>query len=300
VLCAESDDDRDSWVEMLVRYYTGTYSEEPVAYGLPMATNPYAYQNGNGGAARSSASLDITPGRRGPPRGVSRDDISISKGPAIPISQLPPDPTNVKLFQSAPLVDDHARSSSPAKSVDSSPTDRHGPGAFSDSQTARRILDRGQGQPSSLPDSSPISAALSPSTDAGNGALGQRANSELAHYPDLQEPRVGHGGRLHRQHSPEKHRTRDPQVERKSFHPTLGVVAPSPTPDRVPSPEKLDPNGKVKISGPLNGIPIPAGYKFGGKDAPSEAVSAANERREKAKSRSFWGFGRPNGKHLGL
>jgi RalA-binding protein 1 len=50
---------------------------------------------------------------------------------------------------------------------------------------------------------------------------------------------------------------------------------------------------RAKISGPINGAPIPAGYKFGGKDAPSESSASSNDRREKAKSRSFWNFGRP-------
>jgi RalA-binding protein 1 len=85
-------------------------------------------------------------------------------------------------------------------------------------------------------------------------------------------------------------------MERKSFHPSLNTVqsssvASSPT-DRIPSPDKLDTNGKVKISGPMNGTPIPSGFKFG-KDVPSVSEAAAAERR--AKSRSFWGFGKANG-----
>jgi RalA-binding protein 1 len=45
----------------------------------------------------------------------------------------------------------------------------------------------------------------------------------------------------------------------------------------------------------MNGAPIPSGFKFGGKEV-SSADQAANDRREKAKSRSFWGFGKTNGK----
>ncbi|KAJ7456232.1 hypothetical protein B0H11DRAFT_227019 [Mycena galericulata] len=33
VLCADSDADRDSWVEMFVRYFSDSYSEEFVSYG---------------------------------------------------------------------------------------------------------------------------------------------------------------------------------------------------------------------------------------------------------------------------
>lgn len=66
-------------------------------------------------------------------------------------------------------------------------------------------------------------------------------------------------------------------------------------------------NGKVKISGPMNGAPLPAGYKFGSGVAGKEPEPPAQtglglglmptpgDRREKAKSRMFWGFGRPSG-----
>lgn len=286
VLCAESDLDRDSWVEMLVRYFSGTYSEEPIAYGanpgLIPAQNRTASPNQSPVQSRSSTSADP----RRPSRGASKDDISITKGSAVTIAQLPLDASNAKLFHSAENLSlgDYPRSSSPSKSVDHAPIERQSPAALLDVQMARRLLERSQGQPSSLPDSSPLS---NPSFDAG-----QRAASELGHYSDLQD----HSGQ--RQHSPERHRTREPQSDRKIFVPNLNGVAQSPTPapsDRVPSPEKLDPNGKVKISGPINGAPIPAGYKFGGKDLTAADTAAANERREKAKSRSFWGFGRPNG-----
>ncbi|KAG7093858.1 hypothetical protein E1B28_007496 [Marasmius oreades] len=279
VLCAESDVERDSWVEILVRYFSGTYSEEPVAYGPGPTQQP-----------RPSASNDGAPPRR-LVRGLSRDDMAISKGQAIPISQLPPDVINAKFFQSGPAIDDVPRSTSPSKPIDMHTSERQQlPSSFSDSQTAKRILERGYGQPSSFPDSSPIS-----NPSASGAEAGQRANSELGHYPDMnvapQQPR---------RHSPERHRARD---QLKPFpHVTTGDTSSSPTAsspsDRVPSPEKLDANSKIKISGPLNGAPIPAGYKFGGKESSSETTSAStplNDRREKAKSRSFWGFGKQNG-----
>jgi RalA-binding protein 1 len=300
VLCAESDEDRDSWVEILVRYFSGTYSEEPLKYGAsPIVVNT-AFQNGAISATqpRSSTSSHDSPSSRRPTRGLSKDDISISKGAAVPISQLPPDYGNAKLFQPAPLViDKFNRSSSPAKSVEPSPTDRQATSFDTQNFTARRILERGQGQPSSLPDSSPLSAASHFPAEPAGGPLGQRANSELGHYPDLQDSR---GGRNNRQVSPERHRTRDPHDKHKSFYPTLNTVASSPTTDspvdRIPSPDKLDVNSRAKvISGPINGAPIPSGFKFGGKDAPSASESTAAERREKAKSRSFWGFGKANG-----
>ncbi|KAG6855952.1 hypothetical protein H0H87_009118 [Tephrocybe sp. NHM501043] len=277
VLCAESDDDRDDWVEVLVRYFTGTYSEEPIKYNAPSS-----YQSSIAGQSRSSTSSSAeSPTTRRPSRGFSKDDISISKGPAVPISQLPHDQSNAKLF--APTgygSEEYTRSSSPSKQVDS-PIDPQ-------NTAARRMMERGQGLPSSLPDSSPLSSVSNFNSDSSVGAS-QRANSELGHYPEL-------GGRSNRQSSPERHRARDPHDKHKSFHPTLNTVASSPTVpspiERGPSPEKLDAS-KVKISGPLHATVIPSGFKFGGKDSPSATDNAAADRR--VKSRSFWGFGKPNG-----
>lgn len=287
VLCAESDEDRDSWVELLVRYYTGTYSEELVfnsSSGLSVVNSIAASIAAQSGPRSSTSSNDspILTSRKPPVRGMSRDDA--------PTSQVPLD-ASTKLFQPPPLtLEDYVRSSSPSKSVDPSPIDRPG-GVLSDYQNpnTRRTMERGLGLPSSLPDSSPLSAAQGFQSEPA--LVGQRANSELGHYPDMQDP--PRSGRNQRQ--PE-HRSDG----RKSFHPTLNTLASVPftpaAPERASSPEKFDVNGKVKISGPLNGAPIPSGFKFGGKDAPSaEATAAANDRREKAKSRSFWGFGKANG-----
>lgn len=290
---------------MLVRYFSGNYSEEPITYAPSVSVaNVAAYQNGPAQPRSSTSSNDV--GRR-PVRRMSKDDIMISKGPAMPISQLPPDPNNAKLFQaSSTMGDDYSSSSSPIK-IEPSPTDRLPPAGFGDPQSARRILEHNQGQPSSLPDSSPLSGASPFPSDIMAGPFGKRANSELGHYPDHQDPRPAINGQSQRQQSPERHRTREAYNERKSFYPTLNTVASSPTTavasDRVPSPDKLDANEKVKISGPINGTPIPSGFKFGGKDAPppdaaaAAAVNEKNERREKAKSRSFWGFGKTNGKY---
>lgn len=289
VLCAESDSERDDWVDVLVRYVTGSYNEDGAAtFGpsppLSVNTNTTTTQGSVSSAQpRSSTSsnppfgndaLSTPNGRRPPIRGMSKDDIS--KGPAVPISQLAPDASNMKLFQAPPH--EELRAPSPTKSMDPSPVDRYGPNNFTDSDTAKRILDKGQPivdapLSSSLPTSSPL--------DGIGDAPNQRANSEMGHYPDLVDARHV---------TPERQR---PHRERKSFHPTLNTVASTPaTPARAeqdPSPENAPP--RAKISGPLGGTVIPAGYKFGGKDAPPEAGSAA-DRREKAKSRSFWGFGK--------
>lgn len=276
---------------MLVRYYTGTYSEDlvfnPVSRLTAAQSTSVATASLQMGQPRlSTSSTDVaslsTP-RKTPTRGVSRDDIS--RGSAVPIALLPPDANNAKLFQAGPTAEDYLRSSSPSRSMDPSPVDRHGPSASGGLDARQRSF----GQPSSLPDSSPLSSGqVFPLSDAAaSPAQVPRANSELGHYPELTPAR-------------KEHRARD---ERKSFYPSLAPVGSSPAPpavaapERVPSPEKLDASSKVKISGPMNGAPIPSGFKFGGKEAPSsDATAAANDRREKAKSRSFWGFGKANGK----
>ncbi len=197
------------------------------------------------------------------------------------ISKLSPDSSNAKLFQTGltPPEDPTASSRSPIKT--------------SVSPVESKALEPPLS--SSLPAASPLAGA----TDDVDvlASFSQRATSELGHYPDLvdqrEAPAKGRIGRL----SPEQHRRKD---RRRSINP----LKHSPIPERSSSPEKdgglhtprVDSHGRVKISGPMNGTPIPAGYKFGSKDAPSETLSST-DRREKAKSRSFW-FGRQHGATL--
>ena len=278
-------------MEMLVRYYTGTYSEELIfnpSSGLTSIQNnslaASSQQSGAIGQPRSSTSsndVSNSSASRLKASVVSRED---SKGTV----QLPPDAANAKLYTS----EDYTCSSSPSKSLESLPTDRQGASFSGGLDPHTRVMDRGLGLPSSLPDSSHLSCTPVFQPDANTA--GQRANSELGHYSDTNQ----------RQNSPEWYRNRDAHDGRKPFYSSLGTVAPSATtvmpppapPERVPSPEKLDANSKVKISGPMNGAPIPSGFKFGGSS--SDATAASNDRREKAKSRSFWGFGKASGEDL--
>jgi RalA-binding protein 1 len=279
-------------VEMLVRYYTGTYSEELIfnpSSGLTSIQNNSlavsSQQSGAIGQPRSSTSSND----------VSNSSASRAKASVVPREdskgavQLPPDIANVKLYPS----EDYTRSSSPSKSLDSLPTDRQGAPLGGGQDPHTRVMDRGLGLPSSLPDSPHLSSTPVFQPDANTAS--HRANSELGHYSDSNQ----------RQNSPEWYRNRDAHDGRKPFYSSLGTVAPSPTtvmppapPERVPSPEKLDANSKVKISGPMNGAPIPSGFKFGGSS--SDVTAASNDRREKAKSRSFWGFGKASGEDLFL
>jgi RalA-binding protein 1 len=274
----------------------GSYHDEPATAARgpsPISTNGGPHQSRS-----STSSNDPSPAsasRRTLIRGQSKDDLPkgpaleiIAKGPAVPISQLAPDASNAKLFQTPILLADDLRDSTPSK-IDPYIASRQS----SDGQHAKRKLgglERSQASgaldvplSSSLPTSSPLD---------GGGELfepnDQRSNSEMGHYSDMQ---------AYRHISPERHRHREkPTDARKSYHPTLGTVPASPANPPAPehaTPSRGDNTSRVKISGPMGGTPIPAGYKFG---APPETSGLSrDERKEKAKSRSFWGFGKGPG-----
>ncbi|KAG2011475.1 signal transducer [Coprinopsis cinerea AmutBmut pab1-1] len=268
VLCAESDEERDAWVELLVRYYTGTYNEDLVFN----PTSGISSANSNSVAAQGNYPANS------PTQTRTSSDIPLA-------SASRKQPTR------PPISLDDPRSSSPSRSVDPSPIDRSGPGpTYYDAQMRRVASERG-GLPSSLPDPSPLSSVPPIQLDPSNPV--ERAASEMGHYPDLQEIRQVPGSAQPRQRSPERHRPRDVYEGRHTNFSSTNLASAGPLPDRAPSPEKPD-LSKVKISGPMNGTPIPSGFKFG-KDNSSEQSTSSAERREKAKSRSFWGFGKTSG-----
>ncbi|KAF8518022.1 RhoGAP-domain-containing protein [Hysterangium stoloniferum] len=265
VLCAESDHERDSWVDVLVRYVMGTYDDT----GISISSSTTAFSPAQPRPSISSmTSMDssATPTKRP----IKVDNIA--KGNAMPISQLPPEQLSAKLYPST------------SDSASLSPLERY-PSPLAPDRTLQSISE------------APLSSSLPTQLDAGGGGiLSQRAASELGHYPDL-TPRNQTGyldPRMTPNHRQEK------QYVRGSMHPSLATVHSSPTPssgnhpnERAPSPIDLSPSdttSKVKISGPINGTPIPAGYKFGAKDAPD--AGSSSDRDRKAKSRNFWGFGR--------
>jgi RalA-binding protein 1 len=266
---------------MLVRYYTGTYSEDlvldPPSGLTSVHSNSSAALFNTYGQPRTSTSSESTASP------VGSRAKSIPRGPAAPISQLPPDSNNVKLFQSIPTSEDYARSSSPSRSMDIPPSDRHGSSNSGASEAQKRMMERsGFGLPSSLPDSSPLSSGAAVPQENVAANSGVRANSELGHYPDLPDNRAA------KRQTSLDHRLKDDG--RRPMLPS--AQAP---PERAPTPDASE--GKAKISAPMNGAPIPAGFKFGGRDAPTDS-STSIDRREKAKSRSFWGFGKGNNSPL--
>ena len=312
MLCAESDSERDSWVEILVRYVSGAYDEHAspqtslyvnTSATTSMSSQPRSSTSSNGPVELPPSHRDRRQGRGMP---NLKEDINVSS--AVPLSRLAPDPSNVKLFQVTPLYDEASGSSSKSINIASSP-EQSGP-VFTDAQTARRLLDKGSPSPAQGVES-PLSSSLpttSPLDNAGGDfvpSIGPRANSELGHYPDLIEPQGSRGGGRNPQPSPEHPRHR--QARRTSLHPALEPLHSSeslPSSDRPASPDgvnqgtsRVDMTTKVKISGPMNGTPIPPGHKFGGKEPATEVVQS--DRRDKVKSRMFqWGWRQHGGERL--
>ena len=317
VLCAESDGERDNWVEILVRYVSGAYDEHASPHSS-LYVNTSATTSMTSSQPRSSTSstapveipLPSHRDRQQGQRGMVKEEINVSS--AVPLSRLAPDPSNAKLFQATPLYDESPGGSSKSLNVASSPEQLGH--TFTDAQTARRLLDRGS--PSLAQNAeSPLSSSLpttSPLDNAGGDfipSIGPRANSELGHYPDSDpiEPQGSRGGGRNPQPSSEHPRHR--QARRTSLHPALEPLHSSeslPQSDRPASPDganqketapRADMPTKVKISGPMNGTPIPPGHKFGAKEPVTEAVQS--DRRDKVKSRMFqWGWRQHGGERL--
>jgi len=236
---------------------------------------------------------------------MTKEDINISS--VVPLSRLAPDPSNAKLFQVTSSYEEASGSSSKHTNIPPSP-DQSAP-VFTDGQTARRLLDKGQASLAQTADS-PLSSSLpttSPLNNVGGDftpSIGPRANSELGHYPDLLEPQGGGSGR---NPQPSSELPRPRQGRRTSLHPALEHLHSSENASlavRPASPEganqaasRTDMPAKVKISGPMNGTPIPLGHKFGAKEPATEAVQS--DRRDKVKSRMFqWGWRQQGGERL--
>ena len=304
VLCAESDVERDSWVDILVRYVSGTFNEDAPA-SQSSGPSPISISVAQGLSATqprsSSSSQDAgTPTSKRGGRSMSKDDIS--KGHAVPISQLAPDANNAKLFQTAAIREGSSIDDSQPYSASPTKHTHPQPDHVTAEDMSRRILERSVGGVGLA--EPPLSVSLpttSPLDSASQGLVSFRASSEMGHYADMDR---GAGGNAHEPSaSVDQGRSREARRDRKSFHPGLSTISVSPVisafPDRASSPDVGstplrsggEVNGKMKISGPMNGAPIPLGYKFGSRD--TGEGSSSNDRREKAKSRSFWGFGRP-------
>ncbi|KAF8739012.1 RhoGAP protein, partial [Rhizoctonia solani] len=243
VLCAESDEERDAWVEVLVRYVVGEYdagSTQAQAQAQAQGQLGNRSSQSQSRASTSSFQEQQQPRRT---RAMSKDEIL--KGNALPISQLAQDASNAKLFQAPP------------------PPPELGPKVG-----AAPIPIENRNTTSTAEQDVPLSSSLPSQLDVAMGQSqqpGQRSNSELGHYPDMAPPPVR-------------------KMNRASYHPSAQQQQQQQQyQERAPSPDK------VRISGPMNGAPIPAGHRFGDS---STGAGASNERERKAKSGRFWGFGK--------
>jgi RalA-binding protein 1 len=295
-----------------VRYFTGTYSEEPLNYGAPSqqqaAPPPSQQQQQQFGTADGG-------------------EYAQSNRSGSPVKSMG-DPLPIKRDRGNSFAVQATNSSNSSNS----------------NISARRVLDRLAGLPSSLPDSS--SSPLSSSASGGYnlfGGVDERPNSEAGHYatstPVDSSPEKSRKQHHHHSQSPERFRGDG----RKSIHPsssapnTAQTNGSSENSDESASPNKLGStgnnnnnsgsgsgsggsSGKPKISGPMNGMPIPSGFNFGGGREKEEgggsgsgggsgggkeggSGTGGNERRERARSRFWAGWNsssKTNGKYFRL
>jgi RalA-binding protein 1 len=290
VLCAENDEERDSWVGVLVRYVNGAYNAE-LGESLPdQQFQQYQAQEQPQAQSQSKSSFEQTSPvqRRPPPRGPSKDD-----GATQPTLTALVPPTGPGQSQPSPML-------SSAMSPSSGPGD----GGIPQQQSYDPAL------PSSLPAGSPLDEV----------PVGQRSQSELGWYgvqaPDRQPAYVPRDQRQQMQPNsqaiPEEgERPHTPENQTQGSGSGGGAIAAAiasatsaagattPAPGQKGDTSASASASKPKISGPLKGGIIPHGFNFGVKDpvpapAPAPAAPTPNDRREKTKSRSFWGFGKSN------
>ena len=265
VLCAESDTERDSWVEVLVRHVNGGYYDDqpnpqsssssthsnglsPIVTSVALAPGPDSAQPRSSTSSVGYSDQTLLPDKK---RGYSRDDAgrpmhgALQEEGNIPLEA----PISTSLPSSSPLDSDSHASSVPR----------------SQSSLGHDDSSSVKGTPSRPPHPS--------------------------FNPSIPSPEY------HRAKERDKRRSVQP-IKVSSNIPKASLDGRSASPD-IYTP-RIDQNGKVKISAPINGGPIPVGYMFGvsGKDKEKEAaeqLTPGSDRREKAKSKMFWGFGRPNG-----
>jgi len=266
VLCAESDADRDSWVEVLVRYVNGGYYDDQQT--LPSSSSS-TYSNG-----------------------------------------LSPIVTSVAL--SGGLDSAQPRSSTSSVGYSEQTLLPNKPRGYSRDDAGRPMHGSLQ-EDGNSPLEAPISSSLpssSPLDGDGHALSVPRSHSSLG-YDDSGSDVKGTPSRP--RHPPNNNTTSSPEHRRPKDRDRRRSVQPIKVSSTIPkasldgrsaSPDihtpRVDQNGKVKISAPIDGAPIPPGYKFGasGKEKERDAAEQSTpgrDRREKAKSKMFWGFGRPNG-----
>ncbi|KAJ1306657.1 hypothetical protein OPQ81_007652 [Rhizoctonia solani] len=158
VLCAESDEERDAWVEVLVRYVVGEYDSVQQPGQGQQGNRTSQSQSTQSRASTSSFQEQQQPRRT---RAMSKDEIL--KGNALPISQLAQDASNAKLFQAPPPPPELGPKVAPIP-----------------------IENKNASVP--VEQDVPLSSSLPSQLDIMMGQSqqpGQRSNSELGHYNDM-------------------------------------------------------------------------------------------------------------------
>lgn len=247
----------------------GTYEDGGPSLSASVSSNPgrqSADHGLNSYPSTSSYSQPQTP--RKPSKHMSKDDIS--RGPAVPISQLPLDVHNAKLFQAAPIPPESGTSNiSPVERTQAAETQRRLPPT--------------NGVAADLPHASslPSDSAMDGVSHLNINGTNTRSNSEMGYYADMTESRPS-GPSVH--HTPSRADRGRPTTP----------DPPSNQPQNFSTWPRDEQPGKPNISGPKNGAPIRAGYNFGSKEqTPAEPVAPPERERErKTKSTAFWRFGR--------
>ncbi len=280
VLCAESDDERDAWVEMLIKFTHG----DPRALSR---TNPSPLA-GNGGkledrpvVSRSETASSVASynQQHEPDKHLlkaNREDKPANlKSPARPVSQLSPEDNSKPMQRNDPF-----NSSTP-------------PPTYEMLITQHQVK---QGDLSSAPSvyeslSTSLPSDLERQIRAGAASI-DRSNEQgaLLHEPtplrnkrqSMMPPPRGPPVSQHRPDTRTSHDQQQPLQDERPASTAVPRLAPM-SPEREPQKVHRD-----KISGPHGGMAIPTGFKFGNKNAPPDVY----DRERKAKSGRFWGFGK--------
>ncbi|CAE7224642.1 unnamed protein product [Rhizoctonia solani] len=194
VLCAESDEERDAWVEVLVRYVVGEYDPTPSQPGQGNRTSQS--QSTQSRASTSSFQEQQQPKRT---RAMSKDEIL--KGNALPISQLAQDASNAKLFQAPPPPPELGSKATPIPIENKTKNT---------SNTEQEVT---------------LSSSLPSQLDVAMAQLqqpGQRSNSELGHYPDMAPPPIRKVNRASYHPSAQHHQERAPSPDKMKISGPIG------------------------------------------------------------------------------
>ncbi|KAG8724902.1 hypothetical protein FRC09_012314 [Ceratobasidium sp. 395] len=229
VLCAESDEERDSWVEMLIRYVVGDHNKPSMETSRTQSR-----------VSPQSRAL-ISSFQEKPQRNRAMFQDEILEGAPLPISQVASDASNAKLFQSAPPPP------GPSQQI---PIENVAKQLMGYRQPAQEI---------------PLSSSLPSHLDVAIAAAapGQRSNSKLRHYPDMPVPRRANRASFHPSAAGapsqfQRYQLAQPQLapspyKIKTIGPMDSVLFPSPgyysseeDPDANPAPIGNDRERKAK------------------------------------------------------